>query len=72
MMAEIAGGGKERRLAIFIAAIAGDGLGGGESLVKIRMVLRVEREAENVQIVAAMLVFSKPRADDRGGNGWMF
>ncbi len=40
----------------------------GESRVKRCMVVSVEREAEDIEIVVAMLALAEPRADDRGGD----
>ena len=64
MMAEIAGGGEEGRPAVFVAAIAGDALRGGQRRVDHRAVGGVEGEGEEPEIVGAVLALAEPGADD--------
>ena len=65
-MAEVAGRGEIGRLAVLVAAIARDRCRCSKGSVEARVVRAVEREAEDLQIVVAVLALAKPRTDDRG------
>ena len=71
VMAQIARGREEGGLPVFIAAIARNGRHGGEDGIEPRVVFGVEREAEGLQIVGAVLVLAQPGADDGGGDTLM-
>ena len=69
VVTQIAGGREERRLSVFVAAIAGNLAQLRLRLGEPRRVRLVEREAEHRQVVAAMLALAEPRADDHGADG---
>ena len=72
MVAQITGCGEERRLAIFIAAIARDRPCLRKSCIEGGVILCVECKAEDIQIVIAVLTFAQTRPDDGGSHRLMF
>ncbi len=72
MMAEVAGGGEIGRPAILVAAVAGDRRHRRESLGEARAILRVERKAEDFEVVGTMLALAQAGADDRRRDGVVF
>jgi len=52
VVAQVAAGGEEGRPAVLVAAVAGDPLRAGEGRSEQRAVFVVEREVEDLQVVA--------------------
>src|SRR6185503_2699679 len=69
VMAQVACRGQIGGTAVFIAAIARQGLGAGQGGSEKIMVPAVECEIEHSQIIAAVLSLSEPCPEDDRGHG---
>lgn len=68
VMTEIAGGGQERWFAIFVAAIAGNGMQRGQYLANLGAILVRQRKGEQPQRIIDVGPLAQPRADNHTRN----
>ena len=68
VMAEVAGGGQEGGLAVFVAAVAGDGAQSGQRGGDCLPGGGVERELEQAQVILHVGALSQPRPDDHSAH----
>ena len=64
VMAQVAGGGEERRFTIFVAAVTGNRPQLCQRLADLRLAGPIERELEEAQVVLHMLAFPEARANN--------
>src|SRR6185503_8742774 len=67
VVAQVARRGEERRLAIFVAAVAGDSFEGGLRQRDRAPVVVVEPEGKDARVIGDVLRFAEARADDDAG-----
>ena len=68
VVAEVARGGQERRVAVFVTAVTAEAAGHGKGLIEHGMVVRVELKLEWPQVVGPVLGLAQPRTHNHGGH----